>query len=78
MITPFTASGDVDHEKAWRLARFLSDNGSDALVVTGTTGVKKAISKTIANNPSPMKTARLRPIRAARAPAGTAHTMKVI
>lgn len=38
MITPFTASGEVDHEKSWRLARYLSDNGSDALVVTGTTG----------------------------------------
>ncbi|MGH8913103.1 MAG: 4-hydroxy-tetrahydrodipicolinate synthase [Acidimicrobiia bacterium] len=38
MITPFTASGEVDHEKTWRLARHLSDNGSDALVVTGTTG----------------------------------------
>ena len=37
MITPLTASGEVDHEKAWRLARHLSDNGSDALVVTGTT-----------------------------------------
>jgi 4-hydroxy-tetrahydrodipicolinate synthase len=38
MITPFTPSGTVDHDKAWRLARHLSDNGSDALVVTGTTG----------------------------------------
>jgi 4-hydroxy-tetrahydrodipicolinate synthase len=38
MITPFSTSGQVDHEKAWRLARYLSDNGSDALVVTGTTG----------------------------------------
>jgi 4-hydroxy-tetrahydrodipicolinate synthase len=38
MITPFTDSGEVDHEKAWRLARFLSDNGTDTLVVTGTTG----------------------------------------
>ena len=44
MITPFTVSGDVDHEKAWRLARFLSDNGSDALVVTGTTGESPTLS----------------------------------
>jgi 4-hydroxy-tetrahydrodipicolinate synthase len=44
MITPFTASGEVDHEKAWRLARFLSDNGSDALVVTGTTGESPTLS----------------------------------
>ncbi len=44
MITPFTSSGDVDHEKAWRLARYLSDNGSDALVVTGTTGESPTLS----------------------------------
>jgi 4-hydroxy-tetrahydrodipicolinate synthase len=44
MITPFTPSGEVDHEKAWRLARFLSDNGSDALVVTGTTGESPTLS----------------------------------
>ena len=44
MITPFTPSGDVDHEKSWRLARHLSDNGSDALVVTGTTGESPTLS----------------------------------
>jgi 4-hydroxy-tetrahydrodipicolinate synthase len=38
MITPFTSSGEVDHESAWGLARHLSDQGSDTLVVTGTTG----------------------------------------
>jgi 4-hydroxy-tetrahydrodipicolinate synthase len=38
MITPFTAGGEVDYERTWRLARFLIDNGSDGLVVTGTTG----------------------------------------
>lgn len=38
MITPFTEAGAVDHEAAWRLARHLSDTGTDALVVTGTTG----------------------------------------
>lgn len=38
MITPFTETGEVDHERAWRLARHLSDHGSDGLVVTGTTG----------------------------------------
>jgi 4-hydroxy-tetrahydrodipicolinate synthase len=44
MITPFAASGEVDHEKAWDLARHLSDNGSDALVVTGTTGESPTLS----------------------------------
>lgn len=38
MITPFDDRGAVDHERAWRLARFLVDSGSDGLVVTGTTG----------------------------------------
>lgn len=44
MITPFNAAGDVDHEQAWRLARFLSDNGTDTLVVTGTTGESPTLS----------------------------------
>ena len=44
MITPFTDSGVVDHEKAWRLARHLSDHGSEALVVTGTTGESPTLS----------------------------------
>lgn len=38
MITPFSESGGVDHETAWKLARHLSDNGTDTLVVAGTTG----------------------------------------
>jgi 4-hydroxy-tetrahydrodipicolinate synthase len=38
MITPFTSTGEVDYERTWRLARFLVDNGSEGLVVTGTTG----------------------------------------
>ena len=45
MITPFANSGEVDHEKARRLARFLSDNGADALVVTGTTGESPTLSQ---------------------------------
>jgi len=38
MITPFTDEGEVDFGQAWRLARYLVDQGSDGLVVTGTTG----------------------------------------
>ena len=38
MITPFTEAGQVDYERVWRLARHLTDHGSDGLVVTGTTG----------------------------------------
>lgn len=45
MITPFTAAGHVDHERMWRLARFLSEHGSDGLVVTGTTGESPTLSE---------------------------------
>lgn len=38
MITPFTAEGAVDHDGAATLARWLVEQGNDALVVTGTTG----------------------------------------
>lgn len=38
MVTPFTPEGKVDFEETARLARYLVDNGSDGLVVTGTTG----------------------------------------
>lgn len=44
MITPFTSTGDVDHEAAWRLARHLSDHGTDTLVVAGTTGESPTLS----------------------------------
>jgi 4-hydroxy-tetrahydrodipicolinate synthase len=44
MITPFAADGDVDYEKAWRLAKFLIDSGSDGLVVSGTTGESPTLS----------------------------------
>lgn len=45
MITPFTAEGDIDHERMWRLARFLSEHGSDGLVVTGTTGESPTLTE---------------------------------
>lgn len=38
MVTPFDEKGDVDFAEAVRLADFLFQNGSDSLVVTGTTG----------------------------------------
>jgi len=38
MITPFHDNGDVNYEGAAELAAYLVDNGSDALVVAGTTG----------------------------------------
>jgi 4-hydroxy-tetrahydrodipicolinate synthase len=44
MITPFTPGGEVDHEAAWRLARHLSDTGTDTVVVAGTTGESPTLS----------------------------------
>ena len=38
MVTPFKADLSVDYEMAARLANYLADNGSDAVVVHGTTG----------------------------------------
>lgn len=44
MVTPFTEAGDVDHQKAWDLARHLAANGTDTLVVAGTTGESPTLS----------------------------------
>lgn len=44
MITPFTDGGEVDHQTAWRLARYLTEQGSDTLVVAGTTGESPTLS----------------------------------
>lgn len=38
MATPFDGDGEVDHRAAARLASHLLENGSDGLVVAGTTG----------------------------------------
>ncbi|MEZ2391067.1 4-hydroxy-tetrahydrodipicolinate synthase [bacterium RCC_150] len=38
MVTPFTATGEVDYKQAAELAVKLVDDGCDGLVVTGTTG----------------------------------------
>jgi 4-hydroxy-tetrahydrodipicolinate synthase len=38
IVTPFKTDGSVDLERFRELARYLIDNGSDGLVVTGTTG----------------------------------------
>jgi 4-hydroxy-tetrahydrodipicolinate synthase len=38
MVTPFTATGDLDLDGAQRLATHLVDRGNDGLVISGTTG----------------------------------------
>jgi len=38
MVTPFNADESINYEEAAKLAKYLVENGSDSLVVTGTTG----------------------------------------
>ncbi len=44
MVTPFRADGAIDVEGFRELATFLVDNGSDGLVVSGTTGESPTLS----------------------------------
>jgi 4-hydroxy-tetrahydrodipicolinate synthase len=44
VVTPFKADGSVDLERFRALANHLVDNGSDGLVVTGTTGEAPTLS----------------------------------
>lgn len=45
MVTPYNIAGDVDYTKAQELAEYLLANGSDSLVVCGTTGESPVLSK---------------------------------
>lgn len=38
MVTPMKSSGEIDYDKVETLAKYLIDNGSDAILVAGTTG----------------------------------------
>ena len=44
MITPFDAAGNVDYAEAAHIAQWLTEHGSDGLVVTGTTGESATLS----------------------------------
>jgi 4-hydroxy-tetrahydrodipicolinate synthase len=44
IVTPFDSSGAVDYERFANLARHLVDNGSDGIVVAGTTGESPTLS----------------------------------
>jgi 4-hydroxy-tetrahydrodipicolinate synthase len=44
MVTPFRSDGSLDLDGFRALARYLVDNGSDGLVVTGTTGEAPTLS----------------------------------
>ncbi len=45
MVTPFTAEGAVDYDRAAALAKHLVDEGSDGVVVAGTTGESPTLTK---------------------------------
>jgi 4-hydroxy-tetrahydrodipicolinate synthase len=44
MITPFDDAGAVDYGRVWELAKHLVDNGSDGIVVAGSTGESPTIT----------------------------------
>jgi 4-hydroxy-tetrahydrodipicolinate synthase len=44
MVTPFGADGEIDFDRAAALANHLVDNGSDGIVVSGTTGESPTLS----------------------------------
>lgn len=44
VITPFDQEGTVDYATFWRLLRYLAENGSDGVVVSGTTGESPTLS----------------------------------
>lgn len=45
MVTPFDKGGEVDYKQAARLAKSLVDNGTDTIVVSGTTGESPTLSE---------------------------------
>src|SRR3977135_3646053 len=44
MLTPFKADGSVDYEAAEKLAALLTADGSDGVIVSGTTGESPTLS----------------------------------
>lgn len=45
IVTPFAPDGSIDYAAFWRLVRHLRDNGSNGIVVSGTTGESPTLSK---------------------------------
>lgn len=45
IVTPFTPDGSVDYATFWKLIHHLGVNGSDGIVVAGTTGESPVLSK---------------------------------
>lgn len=44
MVTPFDTNGNIDFDKATDLVNYLLDNGTDSLIVAGTTGESPTLS----------------------------------
>ena len=44
MVTPFKENGEVDYELAIKLSNYLCENGSDGIVLCGTTGESPTLS----------------------------------
>jgi 4-hydroxy-tetrahydrodipicolinate synthase len=44
VLTPFDQDGAVDYATFWRLLRYLAENGSEGVVVAGTTGESPTLS----------------------------------
>ena len=44
MVTPFKENGEVDYELAIKLSNYLFENGSDGIVLCGTTGESPTLS----------------------------------
>ena len=45
MVTPFDIKGNIDFQKTTTLVNYLINNGTDALVVSGTTGESPTLSQ---------------------------------
>lgn len=45
MVTPYNEDLEINYEKASEIARHLADNGSDGIIVAGTTGESPVLSK---------------------------------
>ncbi|NEP07789.1 MAG: 4-hydroxy-tetrahydrodipicolinate synthase, partial [Okeania sp. SIO4D6] len=44
MITPFNSDGSVNYEEVEKLSIWLTENGTDSLVICGTTGESPSLT----------------------------------
>jgi 4-hydroxy-tetrahydrodipicolinate synthase len=78
MVTPFDGDGAIDVDGAVLLARWLADNGSDALVLGGSTGEGAALEQTEASDLwRAVVSAVTIPVIAATGSSNTRHTLEL-